>query len=60
MTFWEDGNHAIEKQAAYNLNIMRKLSMNILKLIEVVSRLLSLKRNDIPLVQIPKNIWGSL
>jgi len=28
VTFREDGNHTIEKQAAYNLNIMRKLSMN--------------------------------
>lgn len=44
MTFWEDGNHAIEKQAAYNLNIMRKLSLNILKLIEVGSKSLSLKK----------------
>lgn len=44
VTFREDGNHTIEKQAAYNLNIMRKLSMNILKLIEVGSKPLSLKK----------------
>ena len=44
VTFREDGNHTIEKQAAYNLNIMSKLSMNILKLIEVGSRPLSLKK----------------
>lgn len=44
VTFREDGNHTIEKQAAYNLNIMRKLSLNILKLIEVVSKSLSLKK----------------
>ena len=44
VTFREDGNHTIEKQAAYNLNIMRKLSLNILKLIEVGSKSLSLKK----------------
>ena len=31
MTFREDGNHTLEKQASYNLNIMRKLSLNIIK-----------------------------
>lgn len=44
VTFREDGNHTIEKQAAYNLNIMRKLSLNILKLIEVGNKALSLKK----------------
>lgn len=44
VTFREDGNHTIEKQASYNLNIMRKLSLNILKLIEVGSKALSLKK----------------
>ena len=44
VTFREDGNHTIEKQAAYNLNIMRKLSLNLLKLIEVESKPVSLKK----------------
>lgn len=44
VTFREDGNHTAEKQEAYNLNIMRKLSVNILKLIEVGSKYLSLKK----------------
>ena len=44
VTFREDGNHTLEKQAAYNLNIMRKLSLNILKLIEVGSKALSVKK----------------
>lgn len=44
MTFREDGNHTLEKQAAYNLNIMRKLSLNILKLLEVGSKAMSLKK----------------
>lgn len=44
VTFREDGNHTIEKQAAYHLNIMRKLSLNILRLIGVGSKSLSLKK----------------
>ena len=44
VTFREDGNYTLEKQAAYNLNIMRKLSLNILKLIEVGRKALSLKK----------------
>lgn len=44
VTFREDGNHTIEKQASYNLNIMRKLSLNILKLIEIGKKTMSLKK----------------
>lgn len=44
VTFREDGNHTLEKQASYNLNIMRKLSLNILKMIEVGSKKFSLKK----------------
>ncbi len=44
VTFREDGNHTLEKQASYNLNIVRKLSLNILKLTEIGSKTLSLKK----------------
>lgn len=44
VTFREDGNHTLEKQASYNLNIVRKLALNVLKLIEVGSKALSLKK----------------
>lgn len=44
VTFREDGNHTLEKQAAYNLNIIRKLAMNVLKLAEIGSRPLSMKK----------------
>lgn len=44
VTFREDGNHTLEKQAAYNLNIMRKLALNILKVVEVGSNALSIKK----------------
>ena len=44
VTFREDGNHTLEKQAAYNLNIIRKLAMNILKISEIGGRRLSMKK----------------
>ena len=44
VTFREDGNHTLEKQASYNLNIIRKMPLNILKLIKVGSKPLSLKK----------------
>lgn len=44
VTFREDGNQTLEKQAAYNQNIIRKLCLNILKLAEVGNKTLSLKK----------------
>jgi len=44
VTFREDDNHTLEKQAAFNLNIIRKLALNILKIFEVGSKPLSLKK----------------
>ncbi|MCL2023980.1 MAG: ISAs1 family transposase, partial [Oscillospiraceae bacterium] len=32
VTFREDSNHTLEKQAAFNLNIIRKLALNILRI----------------------------
>lgn len=44
VTVREDGNHTLEKQASYNLNIIRKLSLNILKLIEIGDKAISIKK----------------
>jgi hypothetical protein len=44
VTFREDENHTIEKQAAFNLNIMRKLSLSVLRIFEVRNKPLSLKK----------------
>ena len=43
VTFREDANHTIDKDAAYNLNIVRKISLNILKLLDVGRKNVSLK-----------------
>jgi len=43
VTFREDDNHTIEKQAAFNLNMLRKLAINVLKIYETGKKSLSLK-----------------
>jgi predicted transposase YbfD/YdcC len=35
VTFGEDANHTLEKAAAYNLNIVKKMALNTLKLVDV-------------------------
>jgi len=44
VTFREDANHTLEKDAAYNLNIMRKLAINLLKIFDVFKKPLSLNK----------------
>ena len=44
VTFREDDDRTIEKQAAFNLNIIRKLALNILKIFEAGKKSLSLKK----------------
>jgi predicted transposase YbfD/YdcC len=43
VTFREDANHTVEKDAAYNLNIIKKISLNILKLLDVAKKKISIK-----------------
>ena len=43
-TFRKDGNRALEKQAAQNRNIITKLALNILKVIDVGKKSLSIAR----------------
>lgn len=43
VTFREDANHTIDKYAAYNLNIVRKIALNILRLFDVGLKRVSLK-----------------
>jgi predicted transposase YbfD/YdcC len=44
VTFREDANRTLEKQAAFNLNIMRKLALNVLKIIDVGDKTISLAK----------------
>jgi len=44
VTFREDDNHTIDKQAAYNLNILRKLALNVLRIFEIGKKPMSLRK----------------
>jgi len=44
VTFREDENRTLEKQAAFNLNIIRKLALSVLKIAEIGQKPLSLKK----------------
>ena len=43
VTFREDANHTLDKHAAFNLNIVKKIALNILKLLDVGLKRVSLK-----------------
>jgi len=43
VTFREDDNHTLEKQAAFNLNILRKLALSVLKIFDTGKKAMSLK-----------------
>jgi predicted transposase YbfD/YdcC len=43
VTFREDGNHTLEKQAAFNQNILRKLALNVLKIFDMGKKNVSLR-----------------
>ena len=43
VTFREDDNRTVDKQAAYNLNVLRKLCANTLKLLDICVKRASMK-----------------
>jgi predicted transposase YbfD/YdcC len=43
VTFREDANHTLDKAAAYNLNIMKKMAINTLRLVDVGMARISMK-----------------
>jgi predicted transposase YbfD/YdcC len=48
VTFREDNNHTLEKQAAFNLNILKKLALKVLKIFDMKKPMsLKLKRFSI-------------
>jgi hypothetical protein len=43
VTFREDGNHTLDKAAAYNLNIVKKMAINTLRLVDAGIARISMK-----------------
>ena len=44
VTFREDDNQTLEKQAAFNMNIIRKLALHVLKIFQIANKPFSLKK----------------
>ena len=57
VTFHEDANTTLDKQAAQNLNIIRKWSLSILKLIEIFRPNLSMKKKRFVISMNPEEFW---
>ena len=54
VTFREDGDHTLDKHVAYNLNIMRKMALNLLKLLDVGRNNVSLNKKRFMICCNPK------
>ena len=60
VTFREDADHTLNKHVAYNLNIMRKLALNILKLLDVGRKHVSLNKKRFMICCEPKKYFDQL
>ena len=60
VTFREDADKTLDNHVAYNLNIMRKLALNILKLFDVGRKYVSLTRKRFILCCNPKKYLNRL
>jgi predicted transposase YbfD/YdcC len=56
VTFREDADHTMDKQVANNLNIMRKLALNLLKLMDMGRKNVSINKKRFMICCNPKNI----
>ena len=60
VTFREDANRTLDKHIAYNLNILRSLALNVLKLLDVGRKNVSLKKKRYIVCCNPKKYFGKL
>jgi predicted transposase YbfD/YdcC len=60
VTFREDDDHTLNKHVAYNLNIMRKLALNVLKLIDVGRNRVSLAKKRFMICCNPHKYFGQI
>ena len=59
VTFKEDANTTLDKQAAENLNIIRKWCLSILKMVEIFRPNLSMKKETICNQYEPSRVFGT-
>jgi hypothetical protein len=60
VTFREDADHTLNKQVAYNLNIMRKMAINVLKLLDVGRNRVSLSKKRFMICCDPDKYFSQL
>jgi len=60
VTFREDADQTIDKQAAFNLNILRKLALNLLKLIDVGQKNVSINKKRFMICCNPKKYFARI
>ena len=60
VTFREDANHTLDKHVAFNLNILRKLALNVLKLLDIGRKNVSLKKKRYIICCNPKKYFANL
>jgi len=60
VTFREDANHTRNKHISYNLNIMRKLALNLLKLLDVGKKHVTLTKKRFMICCNPMKYFGQI
>jgi predicted transposase YbfD/YdcC len=60
VTFREDADRTLDKHVAYNLNILRKLALNLLKLLDVGRKNVKKKKKRFMICCNPKKYFGKL
>jgi predicted transposase YbfD/YdcC len=60
VTFREDADHTLNKHVAYNMNIMRKLALNVLKFLDVVRKHISITKKRFMLCCNPLKYFGRI
>jgi predicted transposase YbfD/YdcC len=60
VTFREDNDHTLNKHRAYNMNILRKLALNVLKLLDVGRKRISLNKKRFMVCCNPRKFFGHI
>jgi predicted transposase YbfD/YdcC len=60
VTFREDADHTLNKHMAYNMNIMRKLALNLLKLLDVGRNRVSLAKKRFMICCNPRKYFAQI
>jgi predicted transposase YbfD/YdcC len=60
VTFREDDNQTVDKQSAYNLNIIRKLALNVLRIFDIGKKAMSLRMKRVSIGTNPEKHLESI